>query len=118
MQALIESAGKPVGYVCWQRPTEEELAEAGLTDLPAEIVDIDILVGEPAALGRGVGPEALSQVLARLAADGVRVVGIAAAVANERASKAYRKAGFRSFRRFREQGQEMCYYVKHLHAAA
>ena len=58
--ALIAADGEPVGYLAWQVPTRQELLDAGLADLPADLVDIDILVGEPAAMGRGTGAQALA----------------------------------------------------------
>lgn len=116
-EALIEFDARPVGFLCWQTPSREELAAAGLVDLPPGLVDVDILIGEPDVLGQGVGPTALGQLLAKLRADGVRVVGLAAAVANRRALRAYEKAGFRPFRDFQEAGQDMRYLVQTLNAA-
>jgi len=116
--ALIAVDQRPVGYLCWQIPTEEELSAAGLDDLPQDIIDVDIMIGEPDTLGRGVGPEALSQLLGMLLTQGVQVVGLATAVANKRALRAYDKAGFRFFRDFYEAGEDMRYLVKTLHAAA
>ena len=118
MEALIAIGARPVGFVCWQTLAREELAAAGLDDLPSDLVDVDILIGEPDVLGRGVGPAALSQLLEKLRADGVRIVGLAAAVANVRALKAYDKAGFRAFRDFHEAGQDVRYLVQNLNAAA
>jgi aminoglycoside 6'-N-acetyltransferase len=109
-EALIVVDAQPVGYVCWQRPPSEDLAAAGLSDLPPGLVDVDILIGEPTFLGQG--PAALSQLLAKLHAEGVPAVGLAAAVANHRALKAYEKAGFRPFRDFHEGGQDMRYFLK------
>lgn len=111
-QALINVDARPVGFVCWQTPPQEELAAAGLSDLPADLVDVDILIGEPDALGQGVGPAALRQVLARLRAEGVRVVGLATALTNLPALRAYEKAGFRPFRDFLEAGHDMRYLVQ------
>lgn len=107
--ALIVADTRPVGYLCWQSPTRAELAEAGLADLPADLVDIDILIGEPDGVGRGIGPEALRQLLGRLRGEGVRVVGMAAAVANARALRAYAKVGFRPYRDFVELGEHYRY---------
>jgi len=116
-EALIEVDALPVGFACWQTPSQEQLAAAGLDDLPDDLVDVDILIGDPDVLGQGVGPAALSQLLAKLRADGVRVVGLATAVANLRALGAYDKAGFRPFRDFQEAGQDMRYLVQNLNAA-
>ena len=110
--AIILADARPVGYLCWQEPPGEELAAAGLSDLPGGLVDVDILIGEPASLGRGVGPTALSQLLAKLRADGVPAVGLCADATNYRALKAYEKAGFRRFRDFYEAGQHMRYLIR------
>lgn len=45
--ALIAVDTTPVGYLCWQRPPPEELAAAGISDLPTGLTDVDILIGEP-----------------------------------------------------------------------
>ena len=115
--ALIAVDSSPVGYLCWQRPPPEELAAAGLRDLPTGLIDVDILIGEPGFIGRGFGPQALSLLLDRLRAEGRSDVGIATAAANPRALRAYEKAGFRSFRAFREDGEDMLYLVRSLEAA-
>lgn len=117
-EALINVDGGPVGFICWQTPPEEELQAAGLGDLPRDLVDVDIMIGEPDALGQGVGPAALGQLLARFRAEGVRVVGLATAVANERALRAFEKAGFHPFRDFREGGCEFRYLIQTLDPAA
>lgn len=112
--ALIAVDARPVGYLCWQRPLPEELAAAGLDDLPADLIDVDILIGEPDAVGRGVGPQALTLLLDQLRAAGRASVGMAAATANPRARRAYEKAGFRLFRAFQEAGQDYYYLVQSL----
>ncbi len=116
-QAMITADARPVGYLCWQRPTQEELAQAGLTDMPGDLMDIDIMIGEPDALGQGIGPAALGELLDRLRGEGVLLVGLAAANDNRRALRAYTKAGFRHFRDFQEAGQDMHYLVQRLSAA-
>jgi aminoglycoside 6'-N-acetyltransferase len=116
-EALIEVDARPVGFVCWQTPSQEELAAAGLDDLPGDLVDVDILIGDPDVLGQGVGPAALCQLLAKLRADGVRIAGLGTAAANRRALVAFDKAGFRPFRDFQEAGHDMRYLVQNLNAA-
>lgn len=117
-EAMIRIDARPVGFVCWQTPTQEELAAAGLSDLPGDLIDIDLFIGEPDALGRGVGPTALSQVLAKLRAQGVRMVGLGTDVENLRALRAFEKAGFRPFRDFQEGGRAMRYLVQTLGGGA
>jgi len=110
--ALIEADGVPVGYVCWRTPPGDELEAAGLADLPKGLVDIDVLIGEPAFLGRGLGPGALDLLLTRLRANPlVRVAGLGTAVSNERAVKAFRKAGFRPLREFQDPEFGPCLYM-------
>jgi len=116
--AFIFNDNVPIGFICWQVPSPQELAEAGLADLPANIVDIDIMIGETGALGHGHGSEALSQLLARLSGEGVQIAGIATAAANERARKAFERAGFRMFKTFIDSGEKMLYLTKVLNAAA
>ena len=115
-RAVIAIDTRPIGYLCWQRPLPEELAAAGLGDLPADLIDVDVLIGEPDFLGRGIGPRALTLLLDRLRAAGRTSVGIAAAAANPRARRAYDKAGFRSFRTFQNAGQDYDYLTQSLEA--
>jgi RimJ/RimL family protein N-acetyltransferase len=117
--ALITADGRPVGYLCWQRPSREELEAAGLTDLSKDLVDIDILIGEPELLGRGVGPQALVLLLARLRGEGVGFAGVGTSISNRAAIRAYEKAGFRLFKDFSEPGSGPCrYLVAQLHGTA
>jgi aminoglycoside 6'-N-acetyltransferase len=100
--ALITADARPVGYLCWQKPSREELEEAQLTDLPETLVDIDILIGEPDYLGCGVGPRALVVLLGRLRSEGVTFAGVGTSRSNHRAMRAFEKAGFSFFRDFED----------------
>jgi aminoglycoside 6'-N-acetyltransferase len=116
--ALICLNSRPVGLLCWQTLSPRDLSEAFLTDLPDDLVDIDIMIGEVDALGRGVGTEALRLLFERLRAHGVQVVGMATSTANERALAAYAKAGLLPFRDFIEHGEQYRYLTKKLVDAA
>ena len=100
-RAIIEVGGREVGLAIWQCPTRRELDAAGLHDIPETVTDIDILIGEPDAVGRGIGSAAL-----RLIADGalenpgVPFVIAAAAVENAASRRAFAKAGFVEDREF------------------
>jgi aminoglycoside 6'-N-acetyltransferase len=110
--ALIVADGTPVGYLCWQRPARHELEAADLTDLPSDLMDIDILIGEPGLLGQGIGPRALSQLLARLRQDPlVQFAGLGTSASNARAIRAFEKAGFRLFREFQDPEAGLCRYM-------
>lgn len=110
--AIIVADGKPVGYLCWQKPAQQELDAAGLADLPQGLVDIDILIGEPELLGRGIGSQALGLLLARLRQDSaIRFAGLGTSVSNTRAIRAYERAGFRLFREFQDPEWGPCRYM-------
>jgi aminoglycoside 6'-N-acetyltransferase len=112
--AVVAWDGRPVGVLCWQVPTREELEDAGLADLPRDLVDVDVLIGETDARGHGVAPEALRQLCARLREQGVRLVGMGAAKANEPALVAYVRAGFEPYRDFEEDGEGYRYFTREL----
>lgn len=112
--ALIAVDDRPVGLVCWQTPSRSELEDAGLGDLPEDLVDVDIMIGEPEALGRGVGPAALLTLFAALRESGVRLVGLAGAIENRRAMGAYARAGLRPHRDFTEGGEAYRYFTARL----
>jgi len=109
--AVITADGRPVGYLCWQRPSPSELEAAGLTDLPEDLVDIDILIGELELLGRGVGPRALILLLAKLRGEGVEFAGLGTSTSNRAAIRAFEKAGFRLFRDFEDPESGPCRYM-------
>jgi aminoglycoside 6'-N-acetyltransferase len=93
--ALILADAVPVGYVRWQRPSRADLDAAGLQEVPAEAMDIDIAIGESDYVGRGVGPRALRQLVEKLAVDkGIPLIMLATSVENVVAVRAYEKAGF------------------------
>jgi len=110
--ALISLDGRPVGLLCWQKPTSLELSQAGLSDLPSDLIDVDIMIGEPDAQGRGAGPEALRLLFGRLRAQGVAFAGVATELANRRAMSAYAKVGLVPFRDFVEVGTNFRYFTK------
>ena len=116
-QALIVFEGRAVGFICWQMPSRQELLDAGLDDLPPDLVDIDLMLGNPEALGLGVGPAALHELLGRLRGAGVSLAGLASAVANTRAVRAFEKAGFSPYRDFEEGGEIYRYFVRAVCAA-
>lgn len=100
-RALIEADGRKAGLVLWQHPTRRELDEAGLFDIPESVIDIDIMVGERALTGQGVGSAAIRLVSdAALADPAVPFVIAATALDNLASQRAFAKAGFQSDREF------------------
>ena len=100
-RAIIEAEGRAVGLVLWQHPTRQELDVAGLADIPSSVIDIDIMIGEPAAVGRGSGPSAIRLVVdAALSDPAVPFVMACARLDNLASRRAFPKAGFREDREF------------------
>lgn len=100
-RAIIEADGHQVGIVLWQHPTREELDVAGLTDIPTSVIDIDIMIGEFDALGRGLGADAIRHV-AELALSDPTVPFVMACTGpdNLASQRAFTRAGFRRDREF------------------
>ncbi len=97
---LIALDGEPIGYIqywfigqhqnqTWTRDNP------WLTELPSEAIGVDLSIGEAALLSRGIGSAALRIFARRLHDDGYRTIVIDPDPCNERAVRAYTKAGFR-----------------------
>lgn len=100
-RAIIEADGRAVGLVMWQHPTREELDVASLNDIPTSVIDIDIMIGEIDALGRGIGSGAIRLVAEAVLSDpAVPFVIGCAHVDNHVSQGAFRKAGVRKDREF------------------
>ena len=110
--AIIAVDGVPAGFLLWQPAPRDELEAAGLGDLPAGLVDIDIMFGEPEFIGRGAGPAALALLLDCLRADpAMSHAGVGTSLANLRAISAFERAGFRLYRRFDDPQAGPCQYM-------
>ncbi len=94
-RAIVEAEGRAVGLVLWQHPTRAELDLAGLADIPASAIDIDLMIGEPDAVGRGIGAATLRRVAAAALTDpAVPLVIGCTGVDNLASQRAFIKAGF------------------------
>jgi aminoglycoside 6'-N-acetyltransferase len=89
----------------------------GLASLAGDHMDIDILIGEDAYLGRGVGPVALQLIVDLLASQGVSSTGLGTDPENARACRAFRKAGFQQRAEFQEAQRSLLYFTRDLGAA-
>lgn len=100
-RAIIEVDGREVGLVLWQHPKRNELDSAGLTDIPTSAIDIDIMIGEPDAVGAGLGSSAIRRVAdAALCDPAVPFVMACAQLDNRASQRAFAKAGFCADREF------------------
>ena len=100
--AVIVCDGLPVGYIQWQHPCRCELDTAGLYDIPADIVDIDIFIGEISMLRRGIGHCAVRCLIERLNHSISMLIDFmaCAAIDNLASIKMFEKAGFKQDRVF------------------
>jgi aminoglycoside 6'-N-acetyltransferase len=106
---LIQVEGSSSGYMRWQPVDPEVLAPLGLPDIPVGSVDMDILIGEPALLGRGIGTGAVRMLCAQLLRDpSIPLVGMVTSTANAPAIRAFRAAGLRRFREYDDPRYGRC----------
>src|SRR3954471_24125573 len=93
-QRLLMAGDVPIGYARWQKVDVHALSTAGLTGIPEGSVDLDILIGESAFIGKGFGPEAVRLLYAELLRDeSIPFIGMATSTRNRRAIRAFEKAG-------------------------
>jgi len=91
---IAEAEGVPVGVMQVIDPAEEETHYWG--DCPPNLRAIDIWIGPPEWLGRGVGGEMMRLVIARCFADpAVTAILIDPLAENLRARRFYERLGFR-----------------------
>ena len=111
--AVILEGGRRVGLVLWRHPSRRELDEAGLCDIPTSVMDMDIMLGELEAVGRGIGPAAIALVAQRVLADPSVPCLIAACMRENAASRlAFAKAGFGLDREFDDPLGGWCFLLK------
>ncbi len=100
-RAIVEADSRKVGLVLWQHPARQELDAAGLADIPTSVIDVDIMIGELDAVGRGLGSRALRLVAeAALSHSSVPFVMACVRAENLPSLRAFSRAGFRSEREF------------------
>lgn len=97
---LFEIGGRPMGYIQYwfvgDHQCEPWLGDSPwLAALPADAVGVDLSIGPPGWLSRGIGSAVLGTFAGRLVAEGRRTIIIDPDPSNARAVRAYEKAGFR-----------------------
>ena len=103
---MISADARPVGFLRWHVLTRHELDEAGLTEITAGGVDLDLLIGVPEILGLGIGTHALALAIEEItSALRPPFFSLCTETANLRALRCYQKSGFRIVREFVELGK-------------
>jgi aminoglycoside 6'-N-acetyltransferase len=110
--AIISVDAHPVGYIRWQYVSRETLDELGLHEIPANSVDVDLLVGEESFTASGVGPQALELLACHLLADPcVPIIGLTTSIHNVRAQRAFAMAGFHIRLQYDPDGHGLCHLM-------
>lgn len=96
---IFSLAGKPVGYIQYwyigHHQTPEWTADnPWLAELPSTAIGVDLSIGEPQNLGKGIGSAALRSFSNWLVGNGHESLVIDPDPANARAVRAYTKAGY------------------------
>lgn len=86
-----------------------------MSDIPENTIDIDIAIGEPGYIGRGVASQSLRLLVQRLyLSEPVPMIMIYTSVNNNNAIRAYERAGFERDRIFHdpEFGEMWLFFIK------
>ena len=97
---IIELDGRPIGYVQFYRWLPFEDAAGMDIRADPDTFGLDIHIGEPDLIGRGIGSAAVDLVCRHLEkSQGASWIALTTEVTNLRAQRAYEKAGFVRVRR-------------------
>ncbi len=114
MHAMICASGSPVGYICWQKVDRKELDSVGLFNVPDNVIDIDIFIGDSISRGKGIGPKALDLLFHRLRDNAkTRLAGLVTSINNQPAIYAFEKSGFKKKYQFESTSFGPCWYMEH-----
>lgn len=97
---LIVLEGEPIGYIQYWfvgHHQNEQWAKDNpwLMEFPSETVGVDLSIGDPQLLSRGIGSAALAAFVRMLRSEGHASIIIDPDPDNQRAVRAYTRAGFR-----------------------
>jgi RimJ/RimL family protein N-acetyltransferase len=111
-QQVIMYEKTPVGFIQWQWMTASEIALAGIEIEDDDTADIDILIGEMDYRGLGIGPEAIRQLIDRLAkSTKAKRAVLFTGESNVAAQRAYEKCGFVRQSKYRENERELTWVM-------
>jgi aminoglycoside 6'-N-acetyltransferase len=95
---------QPVGYIEWYRLAEEPEYAAAIGE--SDGAGMDLLIGDPGAVGRGLGPQAIDRFVTDVVVpSGISRVFAGPDVRNRRSVRAFLKAGFLAVREVQVPGE-------------
>lgn len=102
---VIELDGAPVGMIQTYLVDDNPEWKSVVGDEP-DLAGVDLLIGEEALIGRGLGPEVLAQFAREIVFARPETAAVVATVEepNRRSWRAFEKAGFRHVRDVQEDG--------------
>ena len=113
---LIALNDRPVGYIRWQLVPKDVLNEIGLTDVPGNSADVDLLIGDRTLVSRGIGARVLAAIENKLRNRGdVPAIGLTTSKENHYAHRAFEKSGYAVVAEYTPGDFGDCYlYLKHI----
>jgi aminoglycoside 6'-N-acetyltransferase len=112
---IIEHQSRPVGWIQWYRwsdyPKHAAQLEAG-----ANAAGIDLAIGEPSIVGKGIGSSAIRQFILTVVAvePGMTAIVADPEERNGRSCRAFEKAGFTPVRTVELEGEHVRRRIMHL----
>ena len=112
---IIERADRPIGWIQWYRWSDYPEHAAQLEAEP-EAAGIDLSIGEPSSIGKGLGSKAIPEFVLNVvsAASGITAVVTDPEEQNGRSCGAFEKAGFIPIRTVQLKGENARRRVMHL----
>jgi aminoglycoside 6'-N-acetyltransferase len=104
-QFLIVLDGRPAGMIQTYR-AEDHPDWRRLVQVGDDVAGVDLLIGEPDLVGRGLGPAVLTEFVRSVVFADPEITAVVATVEepNRRSRRAFEKAGFRHVRDVDEDG--------------
>lgn len=101
---IVHGDDGPFAYIqSWpsdKQPADAIKREPWVAEQPVGTLGVDITIGRPDLLGKGLGTEVVRQFCQKLFAEGAPRLIIDPDASNQRAVRAYEKAGFSRFDQF------------------
>ena len=104
---MIECNGQAIGWIQWYRWSDYP-SHAQQLETPMDFAGIDLAIGEPARIGRGLGPQVIRRFLELIVFSDSSIAGVIVDVEqnNLRSLGAFQKAGFTAVKTVQLRAEE------------